>query len=168
MKLLKWNIMLVMIFLACVLLFTSLSFAWDNGFQEEQGQPIKTMAANDPRRQIAEEILGSAKYSMKKMFSNEEWISERYGDAWERAKEYYDNEGMVFNPKTDQLIGHSFTHDGKLLMDVYNSPLFNSMMKNWGLYTKKNVLIRSHYGNDAGLKKKLGPAFSLRELGLKK
>ncbi len=82
---------------------------------------FKDLPANDPVREVIQTILRSKFYSLRSLFSREEWSGAGYGAAWERAKGYFPGQIYLVRPGT-YFMTHGFDADGRLFMEVHESP----------------------------------------------
>jgi hypothetical protein len=81
---------------------------------------FKDIPADDPVRSVLRTVLDSRFYSLRDRFAREEWSSEGYGAAWDRARSYFPDKTYLVRPGT-YFMTHGYDADGRLFMEVHES-----------------------------------------------
>ena len=117
---------------------------------------FKKMKDDDPRKQLMKTIFTNRRYPLMSEFSSHERGAGGYESAWNRAKQYFGNGQMFFNPNPTYLASHTFTEDGKLMMEVYNGEFFKELVYHMEYFTEDNVIAYSFNGMNPDFRGKMG------------
>jgi hypothetical protein len=100
---------------------------------------FKDIPSDEPVRAVLETILGSRFYSLRDRFAAGEWSTGGYGAAWGRARSYFPDKTFLVRPGT-YFMTHGYDADGRLFMEIHESPYLALCVENWRTFTPGSVV----------------------------